>query len=149
NFDCHQARFCETLRQRCLKMYTSIMSAKESGNSDAKNQLREEMTRELLLFRQRWRTDVSIEFSSKLSPLEIIYDPDTFSISIHSSDLSYDPALYPNRITTTSELLRFVASAARLHIAYVSDIGWFLENYPLMKIMVKILDNIAFKKKIL
>jgi hypothetical protein len=65
-------------------------------------------------------------------------------ITIQPLPFSLDPSEYPTRITSTSELLRFLASlvnAGHLHYAYLGDATWYNDDYSLLKLWSYFMDN--------
>lgn len=89
-----------------------------------------------------WTFKTAIEFSPEPSALEIIYDPETRYIKLESADTySLDPADYPDHLKSTSELLKFVAGSHRTHIAFIGDTSWQANDFRLLKVMMRLLDN--------
>jgi hypothetical protein len=101
-----------------------------------------EIKRELLKF-QDWHISAKIDFSgNRTSALRFECDPDRQMIEVSEvRSYSLDPADYPDHLSTTSELLWYVVASANLTIAFVGNINWFVNDFRLMKVVVRILDR--------
>jgi hypothetical protein len=75
-------------------------------------------------------------------PVEFTVDPAKRLISMERLLLSLDPAEYASGITSTSELLRFLASLMNAgQVAYFGDIAWCKDNYSLLKLWADLMDH--------
>ncbi len=150
-FICHQPEFCEAFRQRGIQLIARVLAYKESNLSSEelevkKEEMRQEIIRESVAFAKEWSIDARVPFSSEWRAVQFIYDPATSHISICPIELvSLNPSDYPEHITTTSELLTYLASFSTLFVGIVDDFNWYKANYPLLKITTEILDKRAFR----
>jgi hypothetical protein len=139
--DCHHGKFTEALRRRGKALIGTILAAKVGGDPKLIEGLKEAASMNLMAFREKWSLDVAIEFSDDFSAIELILDPDTSRISIQTMPYSMNPADYRSRVSTTSEALQFIASTMRMPVAYLGDLGWYMKSYPLLKLIIDILDQ--------
>jgi hypothetical protein len=150
-FICHQPEFCKAFRQRGIQLISRVLAYKESNLSSEelevkKEEMRQEIIRESVAFAKEWSIDARVPFSPEWRAIQFIYDPATSSISICPIELfSLNPSDYPEHITTTSELLTYLASFSTLLVGIVDDFNWYKANYPLLKITTEILDKQAFQ----
>lgn len=148
-FFCHQIEFSEMLRRRYENQLASIFDIKDRGVDSfgrTEKELREIMVEEIDAFEREWKEwtlEYRLAFTSKLLPIEFTYDPAAKRITLQwIRDLSTDPANYPDRVTTTSEMLRYIAALSNVDAAIVGDIFvWGKENYPLLKLVVDVMDD--------
>ena len=54
---------------------------------------------------------------------------------------SLDPADYHEHLSITSEMMRYIASSARLSFAFVGDLGWAINNFRITKLLISISDR--------
>lgn len=149
---CHQPEFCEAFRQKGIRFLSRVISSNGSTLSseeleDEKEEMRQEIIRESTDFAERWSVNATIPFLSVWAAIRFIYDPATRHISLYPVELvSPNPSDYPDpeHITTTSELLIYLASLSMLP---VDDFNWYKANYPLLKITAAILEDGAFSFK--
>ncbi|GHO96498.1 hypothetical protein KSF_065460 [Reticulibacter mediterranei] len=148
---CHQPEFCEAFRQRGIQLIARVLAYKESSLSAEelevkKEEMRQEIIHESVAFAKEWSIDARVPFSPEWRAIQFIYDPATSRISICPIELvSLNPSDYPEHITTTSELLTYLASFNTLLVGIVDDFNWYKANYPLLKITTEILDKRAFR----
>jgi len=63
-------------------------------------------------------------------------------LSINSLPLSADPATYASGMSSTSDVLRFLASIRNSgSVAYLGDVTWYNKNYSLLKLWADLLDH--------
>jgi hypothetical protein len=142
--------FCEAVRQRGAGFISRVLSIKESNlDIESKNRLKDlmyqEITREHEDFFSKWRLSAKGGFSSDWSVLELIYDPPTASITLRSiEEASINPSDYPERVHTTSDLLRYIASLLVMVVGNMGLLEWYADNYPLIKLIVEFVDEGTF-----
>ncbi len=91
-----------------------------------------------------WFVDERIYFSENLTALNIEYDPELKRIKIFSdTDLLVNPKLFDNQIKTTSEAIRYTCAIINTVHVFLGDIGWQMDNFPLLKLTVNFLDRKA------
>jgi hypothetical protein len=142
-----EVKFLNILRQRGIDKIKKLYAARELQGVEREELLmkyRADMLEENKRF-ENWRMQTKIDFAKeRFSALEFVYDPQTLSISVSEVDeYSLDPASYPDHLSTTSELLKYAASSANLSVGYLGDIGWAMNDFRLMKIMIRMLDHNA------
>jgi hypothetical protein len=59
--------------------------------------------------------------------------------------ISLNPSDYPEHITTTSELLIYLASLKRMLVGIVGNFSWYKVNYPLLKLTAEFLEKRSFR----
>ena len=65
-----------------------------------------------------WHLNCKIDFSERVSALEITYDPQALLVNILEVEkYSLNPADYPHHLSTTNELMKYIAATIRLEVA--------------------------------
>ncbi|MCU1267208.1 MAG: divergent domain protein [Acidobacteria bacterium] len=140
NLVCHQIGFCAVVNQRETTTMETVATIKESG-LDAKGRnwekAREAMVREVEAFEREWNIAINLVVSEKFLPVEFVYDPVTKRISVTTLRiLSGNPDDYSNKVTTTSEVLHYIAAMANGRIGVFDDFfDPAKQNYPLLKLV--------------
>ena len=139
----HQASFGSRVERNYNKFLQTIEHLKSTlPIQEAKQKMRQLITNERREFQAKWRIQLDVGFSNHWVPIELIYDPETVRISIRSIDTpSINFGEYADSITTSSEMLCFVAAASRTVFGFFGDLIWLEGNYPLLKLNIDILDN--------
>jgi hypothetical protein len=90
---------------------------------------------------------VNVRLSPDPGPIayEFVYDPEGKRVSIVPHDsLSTAPSEYPDKVSSTSELLRLLTAVAHSRIVMAGDIEIILHSYPLSKLFLEIMDSKTF-----
>lgn len=81
-------------------------------------------------------------FSFQPAAVNIEYDPGLKRIKIESdTDCFTEPVLYDNKVRTSSEAIRYVCAVTSSPINFLGTLEWHLENLPLRKLLIDILDH--------
>lgn len=149
----HQIKFAHALRQRGIERTKKFFQTQEELKA------LDDAAREAYLHKinsensalqqsqwQNWHMDMPVHFTSRISPVELIFDPDTLNVAFRTvQKASLDPAEYPDHMTTTTEALEWIGTALNSTVGFVGDIfAWGSENLPLTKLMAYVLDENAF-----
>ena len=91
-----------------------------------------------------WTIAGSVDFSARPIALDICYEPDVRRVSIQTSEhQSTNPADYADHASATSELLQLLCALLNANFVHIGDIGWYIDNYHLMKVCMYYLDRRA------
>lgn len=132
----HQTKYIGALKKSLRYLLDS------SVPKETRQEYNNLLMKELEDLSKDWTLSIMMRFSDDLSALEFTYDPDTCKIKIGVPELiSPDPADYPNKVRTTSELLTFISAASTSPIAQCKDLECITSYYPLHKCYLDILDN--------
>jgi hypothetical protein len=142
--NCHQAKFASMLRQAAFERFKKILAIKsldEVAQAEARQRYRDTIAEEEKAWKN-WTLRAKIAFTSNLSALEITYDPQTLEVSIVDvENYSLNPADYRQHLSTTSELMRYLASVAKIKVGFTGNIEWAINDFRLMKVLVSVLDR--------
>lgn len=137
---CHQIEFCEAVRS-ATRRHLQLWNAKKQ-NPEAWEKAKQDEQRAVETFNVEWKTIASFDLSRQWMPLEFIVDSAKKVLSIESLPLSLDPSDYGSGITSTSELLRFLASFANVGpVAFFGDAAWYNDDYSLLKVWADLIDH--------
>jgi hypothetical protein len=118
----------------------AIQALDDNAKAKARAASYDAMKKESLIW-DGWSLDAGLNFSEKWSAVEITYDPQTFFVRIMETDkYSLDPTNYRNHVSTTSELLTYIASTFRVTVGFM-NMNWVLNDFRLMKLIVRIVDR--------
>lgn len=138
---CHQIDFCEIVRRSTRLLLESYWEARRQG-AEAVDRLKQEQQKLTDAFNLEWNANASFDLSRQWLPLEFTVDSARRVISILPLTLSLDPAEYTSGITSTSEVLRFLASFVNTEsVAYFGDATWYDDDYSLLKLWADLVDN--------
>jgi hypothetical protein len=105
-------------------------------------QIKQQQQRVTDALNQEWNTRASFHLSTEWQPLEFTVDSARKLISIQPLPLSLDPSEFASGITSTSEVLRFLASLVNTHgVAYFGNATWYNDNYSLLKLWADLMDH--------
>jgi hypothetical protein len=137
---CHQIDFCESVRRTTELFIRSYYAAK--NDPKAREQLIAEQQKLADAFNREWNANAAFDLSSEWLPLEFTVDSAKRVISIRQLPMSLDPLTYVSGITSTSELMRFLASYMNAgHVKYFGDAAWYNDNYSLLKLWADFADH--------
>lgn len=145
---CHQIEFCAALQQEQTNFISSLISFKEQyPRNIAKEKLAEIFIKPKEDFYHDWNLAISYDISEFWAPIEFTYDRATKRIAItgiQNNEMNLSD--YPDRISTTSEMLVLLSGLLSAHFVFSDDSFWLRleKNYPLTKLFVDFLDNRAF-----
>ena len=132
---CHQSQFVGSI--------SSALRFLWSGNPDAA-EFQKELHSELIELRDSWSFRFGEWWPDRYNlAYQFIYDPDAKRISIapyKDEDISADPSDYPNKLRSTSELLR-LDDAIKHSVIHDYDLTPAQQSYPIMKLTLALLDN--------
>jgi hypothetical protein len=138
---CHQIDFCESVRKTTELLLRSRRDARKQG-PEALEQFKQQQQRVTDALNQEWNTRASFHLSTEWQPLEFTVDSARKLISIQPLPLSLDPSEFASGITSTSEVLRFLASLVNTHgVAYFGNATWYNDNYSLLKLWAGLMDH--------
>ena len=87
---------------------------------------------------------VSVRIARDPGPIayQFMYDPDARKILIAPHErISTAPSEYPDKASTTSELLMLVTAVLRSEYMMAGDIETILHSYPLSKLFIELMDK--------
>jgi hypothetical protein len=138
---CHQVEFCEYVRKSTELLLRRYMDTRKQ-NPTAWEKMKAEQQKLTDAFNKEWNANASFDLSKQWQPLEFTVDSARRLISIRPLPLSLDPSEFPSGITSTSELLRFLASVVNAHgVAYFGNATWYNDNYSLLKLWADLMDH--------
>lgn len=91
---------------------------------------------------QNWSVDWNVTFEHRFFGLRVLYDTAAKSIRLSGcKEYSLEPAAFPLHLTTTSELLEFIAALDHVDCAFLGDAEWFLHDTRKMKLLMQLLED--------
>ena len=142
---CPQIEFCEAVRREYVGFINKIMKQKSQGleKRAAFSEIKK-VSDNQFKFLKDWRVQGEIKYHPRGLPLEFICDYADKLMSIRTlTKLSPTPLDYPNKVTTTSEMLCYIASYSHLPFVLLDDFDFSVygENYPLTKLFIDLTDR--------
>jgi hypothetical protein len=114
-----------------------------SGDDDAA-QLQQSMNETLIQLQKEWSLRVQLQTNRSAWPYRFLLDSESFNISVAPlAEVSANPADYPNRVRTTSELFPFLFAQTFANFIQF-DLDKALEFLPLAKLVLRRLDGKSF-----
>jgi hypothetical protein len=144
--DCHEAVFVDALRREASDRLELIDAARQAP-PDRRQEKRQEYfefvkNREARL--DGWQLRYGVRFSLPTSALDIQYDPTTKTVSVETSKIqSLNPVDYPDKLSTTSDLLRFIAATGNVEYGLLTESVFKLahDDVRIWKLAVSVLDK--------
>lgn len=148
---CHQARFVGALSRywhtwvEQTKAIVALPDERSRLEKIRRTEKENEREKDAILTaaaRKSWSISYNLSFSEKPLAVACTYDPDAGKVSLDSHNvlLSTNPGDYPDRVTTTSEMLQFVSANQQIDFKYV-DLNFVTNNLPLTKLIVYMMDH--------
>ena len=143
---CHQIEFCTMANQRENQWIDTVLAIRQHGaDSQGRSwtEARANGIQEIESFEKEWKLGLNLSVTTRFLPVEFIYDPSAKRVIVETSTrLSANPDHYPNRVTTTSEALHYIASMANGSIGVFDDIfNPSKLNYPLLGLVFSAHDE--------
>lgn len=126
------------------KTMEALIAAEASSDRSAVQRLRDEDAQTLTKFYEIWtRADFPTDLVGQpIQCIHVTVDRDSRTVGISEAPVvSGDPDDFPDHVTVTSEALAFAASYFRSLPFFVTSIDSALRNYPLLKLLMYVIDK--------
>ena len=107
-----------------------------------KKELQDNINAALLRIGQTYRITSSLRITGERpTACRVIYDPFQKVFSLEQGRLSFNPADFESRLHVTSEIIEFFCATYQSPFGIVDEIQEFQEYYPLLKVLLVLLDH--------
>jgi hypothetical protein len=143
----NQPLFCATAHELYVDIFKNTMLWKESDRTpEGRDRIQQKHSAKLIGL-EGWSKSANLTIRSGWNAIECKCDSDTKTCELSScTKYSQDPADYDEHVRTTSEMLLYVASYFNAGVvSFAGDARWYANNYALMKLTIKTMDERSLK----